>query len=259
MFAAGLAVLALFIYWQSVNKSEPLIPLRVFVDRNFSVSSIGVPVIAFVWTAMVLPVMFFAQTACGLSATRAALLTAPMAVATVVLAPVVGRLVDRAHPRRVIGFGFAVLAISLAWLSIEMSAATPIWRLLLPFTGAGVGMAFLGAPLATTAIRNLPPELAGAGSGVFTATRQVGSVLGSASMAGLMDWLVIRQLPPIVTGITVGVGGEGREVVPLVEFQPVRHSGHVIVVCCRPNLHSGRGACRGRRKVGRGSPHSFAS
>jgi len=152
---------ALFIYWQSVNKSEPLIPLRVFVDRNFSVSSIGVPVIAFVWTAMVLPVMFFAQTACGLSATRAALLTAPMAVATVVLAPVVGRLVDRAHPRRVIGFGFAVLAISLAWLSIEMSAATPIWRLLLPFTGAGVGMAFLGAPLATTAIRNLPPELAG--------------------------------------------------------------------------------------------------
>ncbi len=219
MFAAGLAVLALFIYWQSVNKSEPLIPLRVFVDRNFSVSSIGVPVIAFVWTAMVLPVMFFAQTACGLSATRAALLTAPMAVATVVLAPVVGRLVDRAHPRRVIGFGFAVLAISLAWLSIEMSAATPIWRLLLPFTGAGVGMAFLGAPLATTAIRNLPPELAGAGSGVFTATRQVGSVLGSASMAGLMDWLVIRQLPPIVTGITVGVGGEGREVVPLAEFR----------------------------------------
>jgi hypothetical protein len=91
--------------------------------------------------------------------------------------------------------------------------------LLLPFTGAGVGMAFLGAPLAATAIRNLPPDLAGAGAGVFTATRQVGSVLGSASMAGLMGWLLIRQLPPIVTGEIVGVGGDGREVVPLPEFR----------------------------------------
>ena len=164
MFAAGLAMMAAFVYWQSVNKNEPLIPLRVFSDRNFSVSSLGVAVIAFVWTAMVLPVMFFAQTACGLSATRAALLTAPMAVATAVLAPFVGRIVDRAHPRPVVGFGFAVLAISLAWLSIDMTAGTPIWRLLLPFTGIGVGMAFIGSPLAATATRNLPPELAGAGS-----------------------------------------------------------------------------------------------
>jgi EmrB/QacA subfamily drug resistance transporter len=218
-FVVGLAMMAAFVYWQSANKGEPLIPLRVFSDRNFSVSSIGVAVVAFVWTAMVLPVMFFAQTACGLSATRAALLTAPMAAATVVLAPFVGRIVDRSHPRRVIGAGFAVLAISLVWLSIEMTTATPIWRLLLPFTGAGVGMALLGAPLAATAIRNLPLELAGAGSGVFTTTRQVGSVLGSASMAALMDWLVIRQLPPIVTGITVGTGGEGPEVAPLSAFR----------------------------------------
>ena len=219
MFAAGVAMMAAFVYWQSVNKSEPLVPLRVFSDRNFSVASLGVAVIAFVWTAMVLPVMFFAQTALGLSATRAALLTAPMAVATAVLAPFVGRIVDRSHPRPVLGVGFAVLAISLAWLSIEMTAGTPIWRLLLPFTGIGVGMAFVGSPLAATASRNLPPELAGAGSGVFTATRQVGSVLGSASMAVFMDWLVSRHMPPTFTDITRGVGGEGNEVAPMPEFR----------------------------------------
>lgn len=214
MFAAGLVAMAGFVYWQSRAKDEPLIPLRVFSDRNFSVSSAGVALAAYVWTAMVLPVMFFAQIACGLSATRAALLTAPMAVATVALAPVVGRIVDRSHPRRVIGFGFAVLALSLAWLSFEMTAATPIWRMLLPFSGAGVGMAFLGAPLAATAIRNLPPEVAGAGAGVFTATRQVGSVLGSASIAGLMDWLVYRQLPPTAAGATVGGDGRGVALAP---------------------------------------------
>jgi EmrB/QacA subfamily drug resistance transporter len=219
MITAGLAMMAAFVYWQSVNKGEPLVPLRVFSDRNFSVSSLGVAVIAFVWTAMVLPVMFFAQTACGLSATRAALLTAPMAVATAVLAPFVGRIVDRSHPRSVVGVGFTVMATSLTWLSIEMTAGTPVWRLLLPITGIGVGMAFIGSPLSVTATRNLPPELAGAGSGVFTATRQVGSVLGSASMAGVMDWLVMRQRTPIELGIADGVGGEGRQVVPLPEFR----------------------------------------
>jgi EmrB/QacA subfamily drug resistance transporter len=219
MIAAGLAMMAAFVYWLSVNKSEPLIPLRVFRDRNFSVSSLGVAVIAFVWTAMVLPMMFYAQTACGLSATRAALLTAPMAVATAVLAPFVGWIVDRSHPRLVIGVGFAVLTVSLTWLSIEMTAATPIWRLFLPFTGIGVGMAFIGSPLAATATRNLRPELAGAGSGVFTATRQVGSVLGSASMAAFMDWILSRHMPPTFTGVIPGAGGEGSEVAPLPEFR----------------------------------------
>ena len=201
MFGAGVVTMAAFVYWQAANKGEPLIPLRVFSDRNFSVSSLGVGVLAFAWTAMVLPFMFFAQLGCGLSATHAAFLTAPLAVLTAVLAPVVGWVADRSDPRRVIGGGFAVLAISLGWLSLEMTPATPVWRLLTPFLTAGVGAAFLGAPLAVTAIRNLPPELAGAGSGVFTATRQVGTVLGTASMAGFMHWLVSRQQPPIITGV----------------------------------------------------------
>ena len=111
------------------------------------------------------------------------------------------------------------MTISLTWLSIEMTATTAVWRLLLPFTGISVGMAFIGSPLSATAIRNLPPELAGAGSGVFSATRQVGSVLGGAGMAALMDWLVDREMPPGFTGVTRGVGGEGLEVEPLPEFR----------------------------------------
>ncbi|WP_324291114.1 MFS transporter [Mycobacterium sp. Aquia_213] len=216
MFAAGLVTMAAFVCWQATNKGEPLIPLRVFSDRNYSVSSLGVGVLAFAWTAMALPFMFFAQLGCGLSAMHAAFLTAPLAVLTAVLTPVVGRVADRSDPRRVIGGGFAVLAISLAWLSLEMTPATPIWRLLLPFLAAGVGVVFLGAPLAVTAIRNLPPELAGAGSGVFTAARQVGTVLGSASMAGFMHWLVVRQLP-IITGMNAG--GPGLGVVPPARYR----------------------------------------
>ena len=139
---------------------------------------------------------FYAQAVCGLSPTRAALLTAPMAIASGVLAPVVGRLVDRVHPRPIVGFGFSALAIALTWLSFEMTTTTPIWRLVLPLTLMGIGMAFIWSPLAATATRHLPHTLAGAGSGVYNTTRQVGSVLGSAGMAALMTSQISSALPP---------------------------------------------------------------
>ena len=193
MIAGGVAVMAVFVYWQSVNRGEPLIPLAIFGDRDFSLANIGIAVMGFAATAMILPLMFYAQSVCGLTPTRAALLTAPMAVLSGVLAPVVGRIVDRRHPRPIIGFGFSTLAVALLWLSAEMTPTTPIWRLLVPLGVMGTAMAFIWAPLSATATRNLPARLAGAGSGVYNTTRQVGSVLGSAGMAALMSSRVTAE------------------------------------------------------------------
>ena len=202
MIGGGLAAMAAFVYWQSVNSREPLIPLAIFADRDFSLANVGIAVIGFAVTAMILPVMFYAQSVCGLTPTRAALLTAPMAVATGVLAPFVGRIVDRSHPRPIIGFGFSTLAVALLWLSIDMTPSTPIWRLMVPLGLMGIGMAFIWAPLGATATRNLPARLAGAGSGVYNTTRQVGSVLGSASMAAFMSARVTAELPAAAMGAT---------------------------------------------------------
>ncbi len=193
--AAGVVTMAVFVYWQSVNTREPLIPLEMFRDRDFSLANVGIAVIGFAVTAMILPVMFYAQAVCSLPPTRAALLTAPMAVVSGVLAPFVGRIVDRAHPRPIVGFGFSTVAVALLWLSVEMTPSTPIWRLLLPFAALGIGMAFIWAPLGANATRNLPARLAGAGSGVYNTTRQVGSVLGSASMAAFMSSRVTAEMP----------------------------------------------------------------
>jgi EmrB/QacA subfamily drug resistance transporter len=198
--AGGVAVMGAFVDWQLINKNEPLIPLRVFSDRDFSLSNLAIAVMGFVVVAMVLPLMFYLQAVCGLSPTKSALVMAPTAVATGMLARFVGGLVDRSNPRPIVGFGFAVLAISLTWLSFEMTPTTPIWRLMLPFAAMGVGTAFIWAPLAATATRNLSPELAGAGSGVYNATRQVGSVLGSASMAAFMTWRINDELAPLPSG-----------------------------------------------------------
>ncbi|MDP7724908.1 MFS transporter [Mycobacterium sp. TY814] len=195
VLVAGVGFMTAFIYWQSVNRRAPLVPLNMFADRDFSLCNIGVAIISFATTAMMLPLTFYAQSVCGLSPTRSALLIAPVAISSGLLAPLVGLIIDRVHPVPVLGFGFSALAISMTWLAMELEPGTPVWRLVLPFVGIGVGMAFVWSPLAATATRNLPIEQAGAGSGVYNATRQLGAVLGSAGMAAFMTWRINAEMP----------------------------------------------------------------
>jgi EmrB/QacA subfamily drug resistance transporter len=187
LIIAGIVVLAGFVLWQARNKQEPLVPLELFRDRNFSLANVAITAMGFAITAMSFPIMIWAQTVRGLSPTRSALLLVPMALMTIVLAPVVGRLTDRVHPRILTSAGFACIIASLVWLSWAMTPDRPIWQVLLPMVLLGIGNAGVWAPNSATATRNLPVHQAGAGSGVYNATRQVGAVLGSAAIAVLMD------------------------------------------------------------------------
>lgn len=186
LIAGGLAVIALFLFWQSRIKTEPLVPLGLFRDRNFSVGNLGIALVSMAITAMSLPFFFFAQGARGWSPTESALFMTPMAVVLILLSPIVGRLVDSTHPRNITLVGFTTAAIAMTWSSSLIDPDTPAWQLLLPMALFGVSNACLWAPLSATATRNLPLSSAGAGAGVYNTTRQVAAALGSAAVAALI-------------------------------------------------------------------------
>jgi MFS family permease len=206
LIITGLVVIAVFLFWQSRTKGEPLLPLTLFKDRNFSLANTAITTVGFAITAMAFPLMLYAQTVRGLSPTRAALLLVPMAVISGALAPFVGRLTDKASPRYIAGFGLLCCSVSLFWLSQVIEPAVPIWELLLPIALLGVANGFMWAPLGSTATRNLPMHQAGAGAGVYNTTRQVGAVLGSAGIAALMESRLAANLPAVAGG---SVGAEG--------------------------------------------------
>jgi EmrB/QacA subfamily drug resistance transporter len=187
LIVVGAVVVAAFVWWQARNRKEPLMPLVVFTDRNFSVSNIAIAAMAFAATSMGFPIMLYAQLVRGLSPTRSALLFVPVAVLSIVLAPVVGRLSDAVHPRFLIATGFTASAVALAWFSMAMTPGSSYVQLVLAMALLGAGGAAVWSPVAATANRNLPLRLAGAGAGVYNSMRQVGSVLGSAAIAVLMD------------------------------------------------------------------------
>ncbi|OJU47471.1 MAG: MFS transporter, partial [Microbacterium sp. 69-7] len=195
MIAGGVVVMALFIWQQAKTRSEPLVPLALFRDRNFSVSNFTIATVGFTVTSMSLPLMFFVQLARGLTPTESALLLVPMAVAAGVLSPLTGRLLDRVDARVLLAPGLLLVAGSLFWYSSLMHADTPIWMFLLPSFLMGVGNSGMWGPLATTATRNLEPRQAGAGAGIYNTTRTIGSVLGSAAIAAFMQSRLEANLP----------------------------------------------------------------
>lgn len=195
MILAGVVVMALFVWQQSRTRSEPLVPLGLFRDRNFSVANIGIATVGFTVTSMSLPLMFFIQLARGLTPTEAALLMVPMAVAAGILSPLAGRILDRVDPRLLLVPGLLLVSGSLVWYAAIMGPDTPIWAFLLPSFVMGVGNAGMWGPLATTATRNLEPRQAGAGAGIYNTTRTIGSVLGSAAIAAFMQSRLEANLP----------------------------------------------------------------
>lgn len=206
----GIVVLVGFVLWQKFNLGEPLLPLSLFEDRNFTVSNIAIVLVGFSVTAMPFALMIWAQAARGFSPTQAALLSAPTAVMSLVLARPVGNLVDRVHPRILATFGCALWSASLFGLVAVMNTTSPVWLILVPMTTLGISSSFVWGPLSTAATGNLPPLRAGAGSGVYNMARQVGAVMGSAVIATLIGSRIAANL---------GSGGD--------EFSPATMGGDI--------------------------------
>ncbi|MDP5227910.1 MULTISPECIES: DHA2 family efflux MFS transporter permease subunit [Arthrobacter] len=199
LIIAGVVVLALFVAWQALYqkrfKGEPLMPLDLFQDRNFSLANLGISLMGFTIASMMLPLIFYIQMVRGLTPTESALLMAPTAVVSGALAPLVGKWIPRMNPKVIIPVAFALMSASLFIYASLTNPDTPVLMYLIPAAIMGVASSGIWAPMSATALRDLPPRQAGAGSGIYNSTRQVGAVLGSAAIAALIQARLSVELP----------------------------------------------------------------
>ncbi|WP_422933944.1 MDR family MFS transporter [Sinomonas sp. P47F7] len=217
---AGIVVMALFVVWQAINKAEPLVPLRLFRDRNFSLANLGISTVGFAVTSFGLPTIFYYQLVRGMTPTQSALMMIPMAVLSGGLAPVAGKFVDRGHAKAMNIGGMFLFALSLWLYSVLLTPDQNLAVLLIPGAVLGLANAGLWGPLATLATRNLPPQLAGAGSGIYNTTRQIGSVLGSAAIAAFMQARLADDLPA-----RPGGGGQSTSALAAGQLPAILQSG----------------------------------
>ena len=173
------AVSLVALVWFENRRDEPLLDPRFFGSAPFS-SAVACAVIAFAATGGFLFLnTLYLQEVRGLSPMNAGLMTLPMAAASVVCAPIAGRLVGDRGTRLPMMIGsFATIAGSAMLIGLgEDTSYVYVGASYLVF---GLGFGFLNAPITNGAVSGMPRTQAGLASAMASTGRQVGTALGVA-------------------------------------------------------------------------------
>jgi len=193
MIVAGAVLLLVFVAFERYQ-AEPLLPLTLFGNRNFSIAIWVSAVVAFGMLGFFIPVTIFLQSVLGFSALKAGLTFVPMSILSMLVAPWAGRLSDRLGGKYILlaGLTFFAAGMGLVVYLISLSATqATFWG---PAALAGIGMGMTFAPLTTVAMRNVSPQMAGAASGVLNTVRQLGGAVGSAVIGAVLQNRLATQL-----------------------------------------------------------------
>jgi EmrB/QacA subfamily drug resistance transporter len=181
--ASAVALVTLLLYEPS--REDPLVDLRFFRSIPFS-SSITISVAAFAaFGGFLFLNTLYLQDVRGLSPLHAGLATVPMAVMTVLAAPLSGRIVGRMGPRLPLVIA-GVSMVTACALLIGVDAATPFARLFVAYVIFGIGFGFVNAPITNAAVSGMPRAQAGVASAIATTSRQFGQTLGVAVVGAIV-------------------------------------------------------------------------
>jgi len=177
-FAAAVVLLAVFVAVES-RRAAPMLPLRLFRQRLFTVANTAMVVVGF---ALMGSSFFFSQFFVyvqGSSILWAGLQTLPMSLGMVILSPYAGRLAARYGFRIVVTIGLMLAGLgllALGFVHANTGYDNVWWRLAV----IGIGFALTLSPLTGAAIQAVSPQEGGLASGISSATRQIGAVFGVA-------------------------------------------------------------------------------
>lgn len=184
-FAVAAIGLGLFI-WRQLKLPQPLLDLRAFTHRNFTVG-LGVMMIGFMslmGVFLVYPI--YLQQVRGLDTQAAGLLMLPGGLAMGLLGPLIGRLYDRFGARRLVIPAAISMTVWVFALSMLTSTTTPIGILLAMHVLLSLSLSFMFTPIFTTALGDLPPQLYADGSALVGTLQQVAGAAGSALLVTVM-------------------------------------------------------------------------
>jgi EmrB/QacA subfamily drug resistance transporter len=183
VLSLSVASLAGFLLYEP-RRREPLIDLRFFGSIPFA-ASIGISLAAFAtFGGFLFLNTLYLQDVRGLSPVHAGLYTLPMALMTVVAAPLSGRIVGRRGPRLPLAIAGTCFATACAILT-GLDAQMPVAELLGAYLVFGLGFGFVNAPITNAAVSGMPRAQAGVASAIATTSRQVGQTLGVAMVGAL--------------------------------------------------------------------------
>lgn len=179
----GAGMLVGFVYLRRQwHKTTPLFPVDLMRIPVFRLSMCG-SVSAFCAQMMsYLALPFLLLEGKGLSPLEAGLLITAWPLATMLTAPVAGRLIGKYPDGLLGGIGMAMFACGL-WLLAAMPADVAHWDMVWRMLLAGSGFALYQSPNNHTIVSSAPMSRSGAAGGMLSSARMTGQTLGAVVLA----------------------------------------------------------------------------
>lgn len=185
LVAVALVATAILVAYEP-RRIDPLLDLRFFRSAPFSGATV-IAVSAFgAFSGFLFLNTLYLQAVRGLSALEAGLCTLPLALMTLIFAPLSGRVVGSRGPRGpLLAAGAAMCAGGL--MLVDLQTNTPLARVLASYVVFGVGFGLVNAPITNTALSGMPRSQAGVAAAIASTSRQVGAALGIAVVGSVLS------------------------------------------------------------------------
>ena len=190
---------ALFFWWER-RAAEPILPLRLFRDRTFTLTSIMGFIIGVAMFGAVVFIPLFLQVVVGASATNSGLLLIPMMFGIIGASVLGGRIVTRTGRYKIFPIVGSALATAALFLLSTMGVGTTLAEASIYMFMLGVGVGAV-MPILVLAVQNsVEHRDMGVATSLNNFFRSLGASFGTALFGAIFTSLLARRLGDLVPG-----------------------------------------------------------
>ncbi|MGP4099395.1 MFS transporter [Nonomuraea sp. KM90] len=190
VIALAVVALAAFVVWER-RREEPMLPLHLFANRNFSGASFSILLMSFGAGAVMLMLTQYLQFVLGYGEMQAGLAMLPYAVAAAIFNGVGAGLGQKLSNRVLIGAGLLLMAGGF----VVMAMTTGYLPLLVGLVIMGIGGGLAGPSAYASLMGAIPVDHAGVGSALNDTVQQVGMALSIAILGSVLAGKYTSEMP----------------------------------------------------------------
>jgi EmrB/QacA subfamily drug resistance transporter len=176
---AGTVLLVAFIGWER-SASEPMVPLRLFANRDFAIGNVTTFLMSGAIFAAALFVTEEFQLARHYSPVAAGVRLLPFFATPMFISPIAGALSDRIGRRPIIVVGLSLLTAGFVWVASHGSLGTSSIELVIALLIAGIGISMALPTVPTAVLSAVAPHEMGKASGINYMAQRFGAVFAIA-------------------------------------------------------------------------------
>jgi DHA2 family multidrug resistance protein len=178
------ASLVIFIFYE-LRIRNPVVDLRVFKLRTYATGVFLMTALGLVLFGSLVLLPLFLQTLLGYPALQAGIAMAPRGLGSFIAMPIVGMMISRFDPRKLLALGLIIASSTLFWLS-RLNLNAGYWDIFWPQFIQGISFGLLFVPLTTITMDPIPKEAMGNATSIFNLMRNLGGSIGIAIVATLL-------------------------------------------------------------------------